>query len=260
MQSVTRKRWLAVKIGWMLLAAAVWGGVISALVTWWSGPNNAQQLNAFDPGRFDIMGIVPVAYSLFAMALGIAAGALLRRTLPAMAVTLAGFIAVRALIALLAPSALHERGHRVLQGDSAASRRRRPPGSSRRASSARTARPPAQPNGTALDGVPTSYLPASCAAPPRALVTLPASCSQALAHFHGVPHLPARRPLLDVPGHRDRHLPRPRRRPHRGHRGVAAPPRRLDRGVAAGGGGVPAACIWPVRKKISCPRQAGGAP
>ena len=35
MQSVTRKRWLTVKIGWMLLAAAVWGGVISALVTWW---------------------------------------------------------------------------------------------------------------------------------------------------------------------------------------------------------------------------------
>ena len=101
MQSVTRKRWLTVKIGWMLLAAAVWGGVISALVTWWEGPNNAEQLNVFDPGRFDIMGTVPVAYSLFAVALGIAAGTLLRRTLPAIAVTLAGFIAVRALIALL---------------------------------------------------------------------------------------------------------------------------------------------------------------
>src|SRR5580700_8226617 len=101
MQSVTRKRWLTVKIGWMLLAAVIWGGVISALVTWWEGPNNALQLDAFDPGRFDIMGVVPVAYSLFAMALGIAAGALLRRVLPAIAVTLAGFIAVRALITLL---------------------------------------------------------------------------------------------------------------------------------------------------------------
>src|SRR3984893_13257956 len=101
MQSVTRRHWLAVKVGWMLLAAAVWGGVISALVTWWEGPNNALQLNAFDPGRFDIMGLVPVAYSLFAVALGVAAGALLRRVLPAIAVTLAGFIAVRALVALL---------------------------------------------------------------------------------------------------------------------------------------------------------------
>ena len=34
MQSVTRRRWVAVKVGWMLLAAAVWGGAISALVTW----------------------------------------------------------------------------------------------------------------------------------------------------------------------------------------------------------------------------------
>ena len=100
MQSITRKRWLAVKAGWLLLAAAVWGGAISALVTWWSGPDNALQLDAFKPGRFDIMGIVPVAYAVFAMALGICAGALLRRTLPAMAVTLAGFIAVRAAITL----------------------------------------------------------------------------------------------------------------------------------------------------------------
>ena len=100
MQSVTRRRWLAVKAGWMLLAAAIWGGVISALVTWWSGPDNALQLDQFKPGRFDIMGIVPVSYALFAMALGICAGALLRRTLPAMAVTLAGFIAVRAAVTL----------------------------------------------------------------------------------------------------------------------------------------------------------------
>ena len=115
MQSVTRKRWLGVKIGWMLLAAAIWGGVISALVTWWASPTNAEELNQFDPGRFDITGIVPVGYSLFALALGVAAGALLRRTLPALAVTLAGFIAVRVVIALLAALALHERGHRELQ-------------------------------------------------------------------------------------------------------------------------------------------------
>ena len=96
MQSITRKRWLAVKTGWVLLAAAVWGGAVSALVTWWSGPDNALQLDAFQANRFDIKGIVPVGYALFAVALGIAAGTLLRRTLPALAVTLAVFIAVRA--------------------------------------------------------------------------------------------------------------------------------------------------------------------
>jgi hypothetical protein len=95
MQSVTRRRWLAVSTGWMLLAAAVWGGAVSALVTWWSGPKNAAFLNGFNPGNFDVQGIVPVAYAVFAMALGIAAGALVRRSLPALAITLGGFFALR---------------------------------------------------------------------------------------------------------------------------------------------------------------------
>jgi hypothetical protein len=97
-QSITQRRWLAVKAGWLLLAAAAVGGVISGLVTWWSGPDNALQANGFNPGRFDIMGVVPVGYAVFAMALGITAGALVRRTLPAVGITLAGFIAVRFVI------------------------------------------------------------------------------------------------------------------------------------------------------------------
>jgi hypothetical protein len=98
-QSVTRSRWLLAKAGWLLLAAAVWGGCVGGLVTWWSGPRNALYGNALQPNDFDMQGIVPVAYALFGMALGIAAGAVLRRTLPAIAVTLAGFIAVRVLVA-----------------------------------------------------------------------------------------------------------------------------------------------------------------
>ncbi len=97
-QSITRRRWLALKTGWLLLAAAMLGGIVSGLVTWWSGPDNALQADAFKPGRFDIMGIVPVGYAVFAMALGITAGALLRRTLPAVSITLAGYIAVRFVI------------------------------------------------------------------------------------------------------------------------------------------------------------------
>jgi hypothetical protein len=97
-QSVTRRRWLVAKTGWLLIGAAAIGGIVSALVTWWSGPDNALQADAFKPGRFDIMGIVPVGYAVFAVALGIAAGALLRRTLPAIGITLAGFTAVRIVI------------------------------------------------------------------------------------------------------------------------------------------------------------------
>ena len=94
-QSVTRRRWLAVKVGWLLLAALVWGGAVGALVTWWSGPKNAAYLNAFSPGTFDVQGIMPAAYSLFAMALGITAGTLIRRVLPALGVTLGGYFGVR---------------------------------------------------------------------------------------------------------------------------------------------------------------------
>jgi hypothetical protein len=184
MQSVTRRRWLSVKVGWMLLAAAIWGGVISALVTWWSGPNNAEQLNAFDPGRFDIMGLVPVAYSLFALALGIAAGALLRRVLPAILVTLAGFIAVRAVVTLLvrphymSPITVF---YKVTGAGFT------PPGSYWSIASGILG-----PNGQAIDqntngavvgGIPVNYLPASCNAPARGAFNPPAACSQALTHF-----------------------------------------------------------------------------
>jgi hypothetical protein len=185
MQSVTRRRWLAVNIGWMLLAAAVWGGAISALVTWWSGPNNAIQLDAFKPGRFDIMGTVPVAYSLFAVALGIAAGALVRRVLPAIAITLAGFIAVRVVVALwLRPHYVSA----VTVFYKATS------GFMPRVSFWPIASGVVGPNGQminqnytgpVLDGIPVSYLPASCAAPAQSGLAPPPSCVQALTHFRG---------------------------------------------------------------------------
>jgi hypothetical protein len=100
-QSMTRTRWLAAKVGWLLLAAAACGGALAALTTWWSGPINALSGTAFDPGQFDTQGIVPIGYAVFAVALGIAAGTVARRTLPAIAVVLGGFIGVRLLISNL---------------------------------------------------------------------------------------------------------------------------------------------------------------
>ena len=97
-QSVTRTRWLAVEAGWLLLAAAACGAALAALTTWWSGPVNAQSAGAFAPGQFDTQGIVPIGYAVFALALGIAAGTVARRTLPALAVVLGGFIALRLVI------------------------------------------------------------------------------------------------------------------------------------------------------------------
>ena len=97
-QSITKTRWLTAKAGWLLLAAAVWGGAVAALVTWWSGPRNAFYSDQFQPNYFDQQGIVPIGYAVFATALGIAAGAVCRRTLVAIAVTIGGFIGTRLVI------------------------------------------------------------------------------------------------------------------------------------------------------------------
>jgi hypothetical protein len=192
MQSVTRRRWLAVTAGWMLLAAAAWGGAVSGLVTWWSGPDNALQLDQFKPGRFDIMGIVPVGYALFAMALGLCAGALIRRTLPALAVTLAGFIVVRAAVTLwLRPHYLSAVTvtYKLFSGYT-------PAGSYWQL--AQGIRFPGgglvpAPNGAAIDGIPVGSLPPACAAAASGIRPGPA-CRQALAAFHGfITYQPASR-------------------------------------------------------------------
>lgn len=94
-QGVARARWMAAKISWVLLAAAVWGGAVAAVVTWWSGTNNTINQDRFYSAlKFSTQGVVPIAYSIFAVALGIAAGTAFRRVLPALGATLAIFAAL----------------------------------------------------------------------------------------------------------------------------------------------------------------------
>jgi ABC-2 family transporter protein len=99
-QSVTRTRWLAVKLGLVGLASMVVAGLCSLMVTWWSSPIDQVTMNRFTDALFGERAIAPVGYAAFAFALGVAAGMLLRRTLPAMATTLAVFVVARAASAL----------------------------------------------------------------------------------------------------------------------------------------------------------------
>ncbi len=121
-QSVTRTRWTLVKLGLVGLAAAATAGLLSLMVTWWASPIDAASLaggsaqaaatggngahitfsgfaeTRLDPVIFAARGVAPLGYAAFAFALGVTAGVLLRRTLPAMAVTLVGFAVIQVLV------------------------------------------------------------------------------------------------------------------------------------------------------------------
>ena len=104
-QSITRTRWLVVKLALTGLAAMAVTEALSLMYAWWADPiGKATGLGAstsvFSGGRFSSLifathGITPLGYAAFAFALGTAAGALIRRTVPAMAVTLAIFAAAQ---------------------------------------------------------------------------------------------------------------------------------------------------------------------
>ena len=97
-QSVTRTRWLAIKLGCLTLASVLTAGVLSLLLTWWAGPLDTISGNRFATLAFNARDVVPLGYAAFAFALGLTLGLLLRRTLPAMALTLAVFLAVQLLV------------------------------------------------------------------------------------------------------------------------------------------------------------------
>jgi ABC-type transport system involved in multi-copper enzyme maturation permease subunit len=103
-QSVTRLRWLVVKLGLAGLVAMGTAGLLSLMLTWWSSPiddalsvpyGNRVVLTQFSAILFAGRDITPVGYAAFAFALGVTAGIVIRRTVPAMAVTLGVFTVVQ---------------------------------------------------------------------------------------------------------------------------------------------------------------------
>jgi len=103
-QGITRTRWLTAKLAVVGLGAMVTAGLFSLLLTWWAGPiDTAAGLKEGNSITFIRLGIVlfatrgttPIGYAALAFALGVTAGLLIRRTLPAMAVTLGVFAVVQ---------------------------------------------------------------------------------------------------------------------------------------------------------------------
>jgi hypothetical protein len=103
-QSVTKTRWLAVKLGLVGLASVATAGLLSLMLTWWSSPMDSTLeipyghrllLERLGPVLFATRGVVPLGYAAFAFALGVTAGMLTRRTVSAMAATLGVFAALQ---------------------------------------------------------------------------------------------------------------------------------------------------------------------
>ena len=226
---------------------------LSLMQAWWAAPiGQAVGLGGSGPdlgqSRFSSLvfathGITPLGYAAFAFALGVTAGLLIRRTVPAMAVTLAIFAAVQVAMPLwvrphLVPARATTVATIAAAGANVSLQRPSPGGA---ASPPRTV--PGQPGAWILSsgavnaaGQPVSTIPAACepALPHSAghERDCPAQCRDNCLASHGIRerrHLPARQPLLALPVDRDRDLPRPRPGPGRVLLLAAQPPPAPDR-------------------------------
>jgi hypothetical protein len=92
-QAIPRLRWLVVKLAFVLATVAVVAAAVSGLWMWWHQPHDRFGTRLGD--YFNYAWPVFVTYTVFAVVLGVTAGRLIRRTLPAMAVVLLLYIGVR---------------------------------------------------------------------------------------------------------------------------------------------------------------------
>ena len=122
-QSITRTRWLAVKLALIGLAAIAVTEGLSLMQAWWAAPigravgqggNTYLAMNRYSSLVFATHGITPLGYAAFGFALGVTAGALIRRTVPAMAVTLAIFAAIQVAMPLWIRPNLIPASHTVI--------------------------------------------------------------------------------------------------------------------------------------------------
>jgi hypothetical protein len=92
-QSVTRTRWLVVKLGVLGLASVLVAGLLSLIITWWARPLDRAAAAVY--ATFGERDLAPIGYAALAFAIGVTAGMLIRPTVPAMAVALFAFVVVR---------------------------------------------------------------------------------------------------------------------------------------------------------------------
>jgi len=87
------------KLGLIGLASMAAAGLLSLMISRWASPlyraaqqagQNSLSISRLAPPQFGATGVVPIGYAALAFALGVIADILARRTIAAMAITLAG--------------------------------------------------------------------------------------------------------------------------------------------------------------------------
>ncbi len=120
-QSVTRTRWLIVTLTAVGLGVVVLAGAFTVLFTWWRSPLDAID-GRIGPTAFDFEGLSMAAGALFAFAVGVLTGTLIRRTVAAMAVSFMVYLAIRIPLGLYARPRYQHPLLRVLAPDATAGR------------------------------------------------------------------------------------------------------------------------------------------
>ena len=83
-QSITRNRWLAVKLALITGATLLAFGVLTIVTIWWGGPVRAVEGPWY---LYNTWGPVLLGYAVFGLMLGVTVGSFIRRAVPAMALT-----------------------------------------------------------------------------------------------------------------------------------------------------------------------------
>lgn len=92
---IHHSRWMVVELGLIGLASMAVTGLMSLMVTWWASPIDSAKAAVY--ASFDQRDLVPMGYAAVAFALGVLMGVLVRRTVPAILLTLVGFVALQLL-------------------------------------------------------------------------------------------------------------------------------------------------------------------
>ncbi len=208
-QSITRTRWLVVKLALTGLAAVIVTEVLSLMYAWWAypvgravdlgGSQSWQFPGVFSQGRLSYVifashGITPLGYAAFCFALGTATGALIRHAVPAIAVTLAIFAAVQVAMPLWVRPHLIPPDRSVVAGPLLVEAARVNLGN------LTATAVPGEPGAWILSsgaidaaGQPVTTIPAGCSPPPPAKAPDPGQCMASRGIREAITYQPASR-------------------------------------------------------------------